>query len=59
MPTTIAAAVPTSLLEWMRPAHCIDLILEDIGKNSNVATVLEQGKIIFIYNQGWVINYKK
>ncbi|KAF7146230.1 hypothetical protein RHSIM_Rhsim04G0084200 [Rhododendron simsii] len=42
-------------------AHCIDLILEDIGEKKNVKAVLEKAKKVtrFIYNYNWVVNYMK
>ncbi|XP_057970336.1 uncharacterized protein LOC131159441 [Malania oleifera] len=42
-------------------AHCIDLILEDIGKKSNVKKVLEDARTItsFIYNHTWTVNFMK
>ncbi|XP_058209973.1 uncharacterized protein LOC131323277 isoform X1 [Rhododendron vialii] len=42
-------------------AHCIDLILEDIGEKKNVKAVLEKAKKVtrFIYNYDWVVNYMK
>ena len=42
-------------------AHCIDLILEDIGKRSQESHCIAKGKKItqFIYNYNWVTNYMK
>ncbi|XP_043813655.1 uncharacterized protein LOC122723833 isoform X2 [Manihot esculenta] len=42
-------------------AHCIDLILEDIGKKKSVKKIIVQAKVItqFIYNHNWVVNYMK
>ncbi|XP_071921749.1 uncharacterized protein [Coffea arabica] len=42
-------------------AHCIDLMLEDIGKIDNVKETIAQGKKItsFIYNSDKVVNLKK
>lgn len=42
-------------------AHCIDLILEDIGKKKSVGSVLENAKKItrFIYSYDWVVDYMK
>ena len=42
-------------------AHCIDLILEDIGKRSQESHCIAKGKKItqFIYNFNWVTNYMK
>ena len=39
-------------------AHCIDLMLEDIGKQDWVKDVIEQAKSItkYIYNYSWVSN---
>ena len=39
-------------------AHCIDLVVEDIGKHDWVKDVIEQAKSItkFIYNHSWVLN---
>ncbi|KAL6312457.1 hypothetical protein AAG906_021673 [Vitis piasezkii] len=38
------------------PAHCIDLMFEDIGKRSSVAEVIHNACKItnFIYNHGWL-----
>ncbi|KAE8654943.1 hypothetical protein F3Y22_tig00117034pilonHSYRG00271 [Hibiscus syriacus] len=42
-------------------AHCLDLCLEDIGKKSSVAKVLEEAKkvICFIYNHIWTVDLMK
>ncbi|KAL7175765.1 hypothetical protein ACSBR2_029371 [Camellia fascicularis] len=42
-------------------AHCIDLMLEDIGKKKSVAKVLDCAKVItrFIYNSNWVVDFMK
>ena len=39
-------------------AHCIDLMLEDIGKLPWIKTIIEQGRSVckFIYNHIWVLN---
>ena len=39
-------------------AHCIDLMLEDIGKQDWVKDVIDQAKSItkYIYNHSWVLN---
>jgi len=39
-------------------AHCIDLMLEDLGKLPWIKTVIERGRSIckFIYNHTWVLN---
>ena len=39
-------------------AHCIDLILEDIGKKKSVKKIIDQAKVItqFIYNHNWMVN---
>ncbi|KDP27070.1 hypothetical protein JCGZ_22067 [Jatropha curcas] len=39
-------------------AHCIDLMLEEIGESDEVKDVLAKAKRItqFIYNNGWVLN---
>ncbi|XP_031386368.1 uncharacterized protein LOC116199913 isoform X1 [Punica granatum] len=39
--------------------HCLDLILEDLGKKSSVKILIIDAKKItsFIYNHGWVVNY--
>ena len=39
-------------------SHCIDLMLEDIGKQDWVKDVIEQAKSItkYIYNHSWVLN---
>jgi hypothetical protein len=43
---------------WWTPcaAHCLDLMLEDIGKIEWVKNTVEQGKIItrYIYNHTWI-----
>jgi hypothetical protein len=45
---------------WWTPcaAHCLDLMLEDIGKIDWVKKTMEQGKSItrYIYNHSWVLN---
>jgi hypothetical protein len=45
---------------WWTPcaAHCLDLMLEDIGKIEWVKKTVEQGKSItrYIYNHSWVLN---
>jgi hypothetical protein len=45
---------------WWIPcaAHCLDLMLEDIGKIEWVKKTVEQGKSItrFNYNHSWVLN---
>jgi hypothetical protein len=45
---------------WWTPcaAHCLDLMLEDIGKIEWVKKAVEQGKRIirYIYNHSWVLN---
>jgi hypothetical protein len=44
---------------WWTPcaAHCLDLMLEDIGKIEWVKKTVEQGKSIrYIYNHTWVLN---
>ena len=45
----------------LHAAHCIDLILEDLGKRKKIKEVIEQTKIVtqFIYNHNWVCNYMK
>ncbi|MFQ6652494.1 hypothetical protein Gotur_024330 [Gossypium turneri] len=42
-------------------AHCLDLCLEDIGKKSSVAKVLDEAKkvICFIYNHIWTVDLIK
>ncbi|KAK8584443.1 hypothetical protein V6N12_068687 [Hibiscus sabdariffa] len=42
-------------------AHCLDLILEEIGNKTSVKKVLDQAKQIssFIYNHTWTIDYMK
>ncbi|KAK8477885.1 hypothetical protein V6N11_031007 [Hibiscus sabdariffa] len=42
-------------------AHCLDLCLEDIGKKSSVARVLEEAKKVtcFIYNHIWTVDLMK
>ncbi|KAL4386785.1 hypothetical protein GQ457_09G024120 [Hibiscus cannabinus] len=42
-------------------AHCLDLCLEDIGKKSSVARVLEEVKKVtcFIYNHIWTVDLMK
>ncbi|KAL7258459.1 hypothetical protein ACSBR1_004564 [Camellia fascicularis] len=42
-------------------AHCIDLMLEGIGKKKSVVKVLDCAKVItrFIYNSNWVIDFMK
>ncbi|KAK8553975.1 hypothetical protein V6N12_030954 [Hibiscus sabdariffa] len=42
-------------------AHCLDLILEEIGNRTSVKKVLDQAKQIssFIYNHTWTIDYMK
>ncbi|KAL7260921.1 hypothetical protein ACSBR1_006566 [Camellia fascicularis] len=42
-------------------AHCIDLMLEDVGKKKSVAKVLDCAKVItcFIYNSNWVVVFMK
>ncbi|KAH9308769.1 hypothetical protein KI387_036680, partial [Taxus chinensis] len=39
-------------------AHCIDLMLEDIGKKDWIKNTVEHGKSItkYIYNHSWVLN---
>jgi len=39
-------------------AHCIDLMLEDIGKVEWVKNTVEHGKCItkYIYNHSWVLS---
>jgi hypothetical protein len=39
-------------------AHCIDLMLEDIGKLPWIKTIIEKGRSVckFIYNHTWVLN---
>ena len=39
-------------------AHCIYLILEDIGKKNIVASVIHDARIVtnFIYNHGWLLS---
>ena len=39
-------------------AHCIDLVVEDIGKHDWVKDVIEHAKSItkYIYNHSWVLN---
>ncbi|KAL7233546.1 hypothetical protein ACSBR1_017209 [Camellia fascicularis] len=41
--------------------HCIDLMLEAIGKKKSVAKVLDCAKVItrFIYNSNWVVDFMK
>ncbi|XVE88841.1 hypothetical protein DITRI_Ditri19aG0101300 [Diplodiscus trichospermus] len=49
-------------LYWIAySAHCINLILEYIGKRKRIAKVVEQAKKItqFIYNHNWVCNFLK
>jgi hypothetical protein len=45
---------------WWTPcvAHCLDLMLEDIGKIEWVKKCVEQAKFItrYIYNHTWVLN---
>ena len=38
--------------------HCIDLMLEDLGKLPWIKTVIERGRSVckFIYNHTWVLN---
>ncbi|KAE8680600.1 hypothetical protein F3Y22_tig00111377pilonHSYRG00029 [Hibiscus syriacus] len=42
-------------------AHCLDLCLEDIGKKSSIAKVLEEAKKVtcFIYNHIWTVDLVK
>ncbi|KAK9008369.1 hypothetical protein V6N11_075267 [Hibiscus sabdariffa] len=42
-------------------AHCLDLILKEIGSKTSVRKVLDQAKQIssFIYNHTWTIDYMK
>jgi hypothetical protein len=39
-------------------AHCIDLMLEDIGKQQWIKNIIEHAKSItkYIYNHSWVLN---
>ena len=39
-------------------AHCIDLMLEDLGKLPWIKKIIEQGRSVckFIYNHTWVLN---
>ncbi|KAK8593274.1 hypothetical protein V6N12_045357 [Hibiscus sabdariffa] len=47
--------------QWKELTHCLDLCLEDIGKKSNVARVLEEVKKVtcFIYNHIWTVDLMK
>jgi hypothetical protein len=40
------------------PAHCIDLMLEDIGKIDWIKNTIEHAKSItkYIYNHSWILN---
>ncbi|KAK5793094.1 hypothetical protein PVK06_034230 [Gossypium arboreum] len=42
-------------------AHCLDLILEEIGNRKSVRRILDEAKKItsFIYNHTWMIDYMK
>ena len=48
---------------WWTPCatHCLDLMLEDIGKIEWVRKCVEQAKCItrYIYNHSWVLNLMK
>uniref|UniRef100_A0A803MP65 DUF659 domain-containing protein n=1 Tax=Chenopodium quinoa TaxID=63459 RepID=A0A803MP65_CHEQI len=42
-------------------AHCIDLLLEDIGKKSSIKSVIERARKVsqFIYKYKWAVDYTK
>uniref|UniRef100_A0A803LRA4 DUF659 domain-containing protein n=1 Tax=Chenopodium quinoa TaxID=63459 RepID=A0A803LRA4_CHEQI len=42
-------------------AHCLDLLLEDIGKKSSIKSVIERARKVsqFIYKYKWAVDYMK
>ncbi|XP_021754926.1 uncharacterized protein LOC110720229 [Chenopodium quinoa] len=49
-------------LNWTAcAAHCLDLLLEDIGKKSSIKSVIERARKVsqFIYKYKWAVDYMK